>query len=127
MQRMTTVAGEDDDVVARIEGLNEVMRANITRLRLHQELTITELARRATIHRVTLSNIESGRRLLSVNDLVPIAHALGASLRDLMEGPADRPVDGGTLVWARQVLIPDRPPEPIEVALRRLIREELGR
>lgn len=124
---MATHPGQNDFVPQpyRASGVNEVIRGNIERIRQERGLTQTELATRAGMQRNTIGTIERGTRLVTVNDLLPIAYALEVSLRELLNGPENRRVDGGTLGWARRTLIPDPPPETIEAALRRLVREEL--
>ena len=50
--------------------------------RLEKGMTQAELARRAGIPQPNLSNIEKGKRDLTISTLARIAHALGVNVRD---------------------------------------------
>jgi transcriptional regulator with XRE-family HTH domain len=65
--------------------LDVVIRARIRGLRLAQGWTLDALAARCHLSASTLSRIETGHRRISVDQLVPIARALGSTLDQLVE------------------------------------------
>ena len=73
--------------------LDAVIRARIRGLRLARGWSLDALAARCHLSPSTLSRIETGHRRISIDQLVPIARALGTSLDQLVE-----PVDGDDVV-----------------------------
>ncbi|MDT4927081.1 MAG: hypothetical protein QOG01_4794 [Pseudonocardiales bacterium] len=72
--------------------LDSVIRARIRGLRLARGWSLDALAARCHTSASTLSRIETGHRRISVDQLVPIARALGTSLDQLVESVDDEDV-----------------------------------
>ncbi len=70
-----------------------VIRARIRGLRLARGWSLDALAGRCAMSASTLSRIETGHRRISIDQLVPIARALGTSLDQLVE-----PIDDDDVV-----------------------------
>jgi transcriptional regulator with XRE-family HTH domain len=70
-----------------------VIRARLKGLRLARGWSLDALAARCHLSPSTLSRIETGHRRISIDQLAPIARALGTSLDQLVE-----PVDGDDVV-----------------------------
>src|ERR1700729_696267 len=75
------------------EALDAVIRARIRGLRVARGWSLDALAGRCHMSASTLSRIETGHRRISIDQLVPIARALGSSLDQLVE-----PVDDDDVV-----------------------------
>ena len=75
------------------EALDAVIRARIRGLRVARGWSLDALAGRCHMSASTLSRIETGHRRISIDQLAPIARALGSSLDQLVE-----PVDSGDVV-----------------------------
>ncbi|MEU9196199.1 helix-turn-helix domain-containing protein [Streptomyces hundungensis] len=103
----------------------------LKRLRARRGLTLAALAETTGISKSTLSRLESGQRRPSLELLLPLAHAYGVPLDDLVGAPevgdprvrlSPRPhANGGTFVpltrspgplQAYKLVIPDRGAEP---------------
>jgi transcriptional regulator with XRE-family HTH domain len=69
--------------------LDAVIRARIRGLRLARGWSLDALAARCHMSASTLSRIETGHRRISVDQLVPLARALGSTLDQLVESVAD--------------------------------------
>jgi transcriptional regulator with XRE-family HTH domain len=69
--------------------LDAVIRARIKGLRVARGWTLDALAARCAMSPSTLSRIETGHRRISIDQLVPLARALGTSLDQLVEPIAD--------------------------------------
>jgi transcriptional regulator with XRE-family HTH domain len=69
--------------------LDAVIRARIRGLRLAHGWSLDALAGRCHLSASTLSRIETGHRRISLDQLVPIARALGSTLDQLVESVAD--------------------------------------
>jgi transcriptional regulator with XRE-family HTH domain len=65
----------------------DVLAANLRRLRIARRLSLSELARATTMSKATLSSIESGRSNPTVETLAALATALRVSLGELLEEP----------------------------------------
>jgi len=92
----------------RASAVSGVVRRRLRALRLANGMSQTELARRTNMAASTLSRLESGDRQLSVDQVVPLAAALGVSVSELIassgeSAPAERPR-----------------PDPVGLDLRRL-------
>jgi transcriptional regulator with XRE-family HTH domain len=74
------------------QDLDSVIRARIRGLRLARGWSLDALAARCHVSASTLSRIETGHRRISVDQLVPIARALGAPLDQLVESADDEDV-----------------------------------
>jgi transcriptional regulator with XRE-family HTH domain len=69
-------------------GLDTLIRQRIRTLRLARGWSLDVLAARCYLSPSTLSRIETGHRRIALDQLVPIARALGTTLDQLLE-PAD--------------------------------------
>jgi transcriptional regulator with XRE-family HTH domain len=69
--------------------LDAVIRARIRGLRQARGWSLDALAARCHVSASTLSRIETGHRRISLDQLVPIARALGSSLDQLVESLDD--------------------------------------
>jgi transcriptional regulator with XRE-family HTH domain len=91
-------------VTTEIEAL---ARSRLRSLRTALGYSLDELAERTNLSPSTISRVETGRRTLSLDVLVPLANALQVSLDALFETPTDddvviRPVahnDGARTTW----------------------------
>ncbi|WP_341267483.1 XRE family transcriptional regulator [Gordonia malaquae] len=105
-----------------VDGL---VRARIRGLRVAQGWTLDSLARRCHLSPSTLSRIETGHRRVALDQLVPIARALGTTLDHLVEPLDDRDVvirpephqHPGVVTW---MLSRDRAENGVVVAKMRL-------
>ncbi|MEJ9079928.1 XRE family transcriptional regulator [Gordonia malaquae] len=105
-----------------VDGL---VRARIRGLRVAQGWTLDSLARRCHLSPSTLSRIETGHRRVALDQLVPIARALGTTLDHLVEPLDDRDVvirpephqRPGVVTW---MLSRDRAENGVVVAKMRL-------
>lgn len=69
--------------------LDALVRKRIRSLRLAKGWSLDDLAARCYLSPSTLSRIETGHRRISLDQLSPIARALGATLDQLVESAAD--------------------------------------
>ncbi|MFJ2738580.1 helix-turn-helix domain-containing protein [Streptomyces sp. NPDC087440] len=69
--------------------LDNLVRKRIRGLRLAKGWSLDELAARCYLSPSTLSRIETGHRRIALDQLAPIARALGTSLDQLVETVAD--------------------------------------
>lgn len=69
--------------------LDGVIRARIRGLRLARGWSLDALATRCHMSASTLSRIETGHRRISVDQLVPLARALGSTIDQLVESVDD--------------------------------------
>ena len=67
------------------DALDAIIRARIRGLRVARGWSLDALAARCQLSPSTLSRIETGHRRISIDQLVPIARALGTSLDQLVE------------------------------------------
>jgi len=74
------------------EVLDDIVRQRIRSLRLAREWTLDALAARCFLSASTLSRIETGHRRIALDQLVPIAQALGTTLDRLVEPEGDEDV-----------------------------------
>src|SRR6202790_220769 len=72
--------------------LDAVIRARVRGLRIARGWSLDALAGRCHMSASTLSRIETGHRRISIDQLVPIARALGTSLDQLVEPVDDNDV-----------------------------------
>ena len=72
--------------------LDTVIRQRIRGLRLARGWSLDALAGRCYLSPSTLSRIETGHRRIALDQLVPIARALGTTLDELVEAPGDEDV-----------------------------------
>jgi len=72
--------------------LDAVIRQRIRGLRLARGWSLDSLAGRCHLSPSTLSRIETGHRRIALDQLVPIARALGTTLDELVEPPGDEDV-----------------------------------
>jgi transcriptional regulator with XRE-family HTH domain len=59
-----------------MKSINEIIGANVRRLRKEREYTQEELADRAGLHVTFIAHIESGKKICSVKSLTRLANAL---------------------------------------------------
>jgi transcriptional regulator with XRE-family HTH domain len=105
--------------------LDGVIRARIRGLRLAKGWSLDALAARCQLSASTLSRIETGHRRISLDQLVPIARALGSTLDQLVESIDDDDVvirprrdrARGTTTW---LLSGDYGPQGMTVAKMRI-------
>jgi len=117
------------------QDLDAAIRARIRGLRLARNWSLDTLASRCHLSPSTLSRIETGQRRIAIDQLVPIARALGTTLDELVESTADedviirpqRHVSRGATTW---VLADDTGPAGRTVIKMRITarthRGELG-
>jgi transcriptional regulator with XRE-family HTH domain len=72
--------------------LDAIIRARIRGLRVARGWSLDALAGRCHMSASTLSRIETGHRRISIDQLVPIARALGSSIDQLVEPVDDEDV-----------------------------------
>jgi transcriptional regulator with XRE-family HTH domain len=65
----------------------EILAANLRRLRIARRLSLSELARATGMSKATLSSVESGRSNPTIETLAALAAALRVSLGELLEEP----------------------------------------
>jgi transcriptional regulator with XRE-family HTH domain len=65
----------------------DVLAANLRRMRIARRLSLSELARATGMSKATLSSVESGRSNPTVETLASLAAALRVSLSELLEEP----------------------------------------
>ena len=71
--------------------VESMIGANIRKIRMDQDLTVTQLARKASLTKGALSKIETGQTSASIATLMRIADALGMALADLLAQPRSQP------------------------------------
>jgi transcriptional regulator with XRE-family HTH domain len=67
------------------EATRAMLASNLRRMRIARHLSLSELAKAAEMSKATLSGIENARANPTVETLVSLASALGASLNELLE------------------------------------------
>ncbi|WP_343995191.1 helix-turn-helix domain-containing protein, partial [Terrabacter terrae] len=72
--------------------LDAVVRARIRGLRLARGWSLDALASRCSMSASTLSRIETGHRRIAIDQLAPIARALGTSIDQLVDVTSDEDV-----------------------------------
>jgi transcriptional regulator with XRE-family HTH domain len=112
--------------------LSRVVRQRIRGLRLARGWSLDALAARCHLSPSTLSRIETGQRRIGLDQLVPLARALGTTIDHLVESVEDedviiRPVphqEPGLTTW----LLSREPPQPggSMVAKMRITPERRG-
>jgi transcriptional regulator with XRE-family HTH domain len=109
--------------------LDELVRKRIRGLRAARGLSLDDLAARCYLSPSTLSRIETGHRRIALDQLAPIARALGTTLDQLVETVDDedvvirpqRDVVRGVTTW---LLTRDPGPYGVMVAKMRITRPE---
>ena len=112
------------------EPLDEVVRQRIRGLRIARGWTLETLAARCYLSASTLSRIETGHRRIALDQLVPIAAALGTTLDQLVEPEGDDDVvirpepesQVGSTVW---LLSRERDRRGVTVAKMRITPERV--
>lgn len=107
--------------------LDELVRKRIRGLRVARGWSLDDLASRCYLSPSTLSRIETGHRRIALDQLAPIARALGTTLDQLVESPDDedvvirprRDVVHGVTTW---MLTPEPGPHGVFVAKMRIAR-----
>jgi transcriptional regulator with XRE-family HTH domain len=103
------------------------VRKRIRGLRVARGWSLDDLAGRCLLSPSTLSRIETGHRRIALDQLAPIARALGTSLDQLVEGADDddvvirprRDVVRGVTTWS---LTRDRGPHGVSVTKMRFAK-----
>lgn len=107
--------------------LDGLVRKRIRGLRVARGWSLDELAARCYLSPSTLSRIETGHRRIALDQLAPIARALGTSLDQLVESEDDddvvirpvRDVVRGVTTW---MLTRDSGPQGVSVAKMRITK-----
>ncbi|MCY0906190.1 helix-turn-helix domain-containing protein [Arthrobacter sp. H14-L1] len=107
------------------ELLDEIVRQRIRSLRVARGWTLDTLAGRCYLSASTLSRIETGHRRIALDQLLPIAQALGTTLDQLVEPEGDDDVvirpepetSAGSTVW---VLSRERDRRGVTIAKMRI-------
>jgi transcriptional regulator with XRE-family HTH domain len=87
--------------------IEQIVRTRLRSLRQTLGLSLDELAARANLSPSTISRVETGKRTISLDVLLPLARALHVDLDELLEVPGDddvviRPVatkEGRRTTW----------------------------
>jgi transcriptional regulator with XRE-family HTH domain len=109
--------------------LDALVRSRIRGLRLARDWSLDDLATRCYLSPSTLSRIETGHRRIALDQLAPIARALGTTLDQLVESADDddvvirprRDVSRGVTTW---MLSREPGPNGMSVAKMRVTRPE---
>ena len=109
--------------------LDDLVRKRIRGLRVARGWSLDELAARCYLSPSTLSRIETGHRRIALDQLTPIARALGTTLDQLVESTDDedvvirprRDVVRGVTTW---ILTREAGPHGVTVAKMRITRPE---
>jgi transcriptional regulator with XRE-family HTH domain len=72
-----------------------IVAENAARLKRERGISLSEIARRAEVHRTHVSLILRGRRMVQIDTVVKLAGALEAEPADLLAGIAWMPGDKG--------------------------------
>ncbi|MFF3869021.1 helix-turn-helix domain-containing protein [Micromonospora sp. NPDC001898] len=107
--------------------LDALVRQRIRGLRVARGWSLDDLAARCFLSPSTLSRIETGHRRIALDQLTPIARALGTTLDQLVESGADddvvirphRDEAGGVTTW---LLSREGAPHGVTVAKMRITR-----
>lgn len=108
--------------------LEDVVRQRIRGLRLARGWSLDALAARCYLSPSTLSRIETGHRRIALDQLMPIAQALGTTLDQLVEPEGDedvviRPEPQARPGWTVWLLSRERDRRGVTVAKMRLTPE----
>jgi transcriptional regulator with XRE-family HTH domain len=109
--------------------LDSLVRMRIRGLRVARGWSLDDLAARCYLSPSTLSRIETGHRRIALDQLAPIARALGTTLDQLVESVADddvvirpqRDAARGVTTW---ILSREPGPHGVTVAKMRITRPE---
>lgn len=82
----------DPDPTSRPHDVESLARSRLRSLRTTLGYSLEELAARTHLSPSTISRVETGRRALGLDVLVPLADALHVSLDVLLEAPGDEDV-----------------------------------
>ncbi len=109
--------------------LDQLIRQRIRSLRLAQGWTLDALAARCHISPSNLSRIETGRRRIALDQLVPIARALDTTIDQLVESGEDqdvviRPQACDTPGYTTWLLSRERSLGGVTIAKMRITRQE---
>ncbi|HET7304328.1 MAG TPA: XRE family transcriptional regulator [Segeticoccus sp.] len=93
--------------MAEVDGIEQVVRTRLRSLRTTLGLSLDELASRTNLSPSTISRVETGKRAISLDVLLPLASALQVDLDALLTVRSDedvviRPVadeSGGRTTW----------------------------
>jgi transcriptional regulator with XRE-family HTH domain len=84
-----------DYSIATSEQIEAALGRQVARIRLARNWTQARLAREAGVARVTISQMEAGRRGVSLNTFLRVLHALGLQghIQTLLPDPTVRPME----------------------------------
>ena len=107
--------------------LDGLVRSRIRGLRLARGWSLDDLAERCYLSASTLSRLETGHRRIALDQLAPIARALGTTLDQLVESVDDddvvirprRDAGPGTTIW---LLSREGAPQGVTIAKMRITR-----
>jgi transcriptional regulator with XRE-family HTH domain len=77
------------DAVARLDEIEQVVRSRLRSLRTTLGLSLDELAERTNLSPSTISRVETGKRTISLDVLLPLAAALQVDLDALLDVRSD--------------------------------------
>jgi transcriptional regulator with XRE-family HTH domain len=97
--------------------VQQVLAANLRRLRIARHLSLSELARATQMSKATLSGVENGRSNPTIETLAALADALRVSLTELLE---ESGLDDVTIVRAGQAGSSSPAPAPGGIRRRAL-------
>lgn len=72
--------------------IEPLVRARLRALRTTRGMSLDDLAARTALSPSTISRLETGKRSIGLDVLVPLAGALGVGLEELLDGAADEDV-----------------------------------
>ena len=103
--------------------LNEVVGANISRIRKSEKITQGDLADYIGLTRTSMVNIEKGRQSLSVKNLYEIAYILGVDITDILP-PISSVLNLKEPADVKKMI--EELPENKRLKLNRILRTALG-
>jgi transcriptional regulator with XRE-family HTH domain len=78
--------------MTELREVEQVVRSRLRSLRRAQSLSLEDLAVRANVSPSTISRVETGKRTISLDVLLPLAHALQVGIEDLLDMSEDEDV-----------------------------------
>jgi transcriptional regulator with XRE-family HTH domain len=85
MQQALQYSQGREGIVAEISEIEQVVRARLRSLRHTLGLSLDDLAARTNLSPSTISRIETGKRAISLDVLLPLANALDIDLDELLD------------------------------------------
>lgn len=75
--------------MSRADAIDQTVRTRLRSLRTTLGYSLQELADRSQLHPSTISRVETGKRAISLDVLVPLAQALGVNVDSLLDTTDD--------------------------------------